>query len=227
MAEPIPQPKVEVEDPRPIPETEPDIPKRDDTPSIIDQAKGSGWDAGYYHFGKLEDQGNDFFNPGLVEREDGLWLLVRASGLHPGGFMYGQNRLIAFLLDETGKVPKMGKILQWPVENPQQHFEDPRGFYHQSLQQTIIGACTFMWNGPGDWTGALQVMGAFDNDWNCKKMDYPRSGRTPVRWRKLNRPTKRTGFGGYTKIGCISCTKPIRGRFTCLTDVGVNGRITK
>src|SRR5882762_4224476 len=174
-----PEAKIESETPEAIPENEPDIPKMDDTPSILDQAKSAGFEAGFYHFGKLENQGSDFFNPGLVERDDGIWLLVRASGLHPEGFMYGQNRLVAFMLDETGKIPKMGKILNWPVENPQQHFEDPRGFYHHDLHQTIIGACTFLWNGPGDWTGALQVFGAFDDDWNCKKMDYPKIGANP------------------------------------------------
>src|SRR5215211_4123446 len=125
----IEEPKTEQEDPVAIPESEPDIPQRDDTPSILDQSKTAGFEAGFYHFGKLEGQGSDFFNPGLVEREDGTWLLVRASGIHPEGFVYGQNRLVAFLLDETDKIPRMGKILHWPVENLQQHFEDPRGFY--------------------------------------------------------------------------------------------------
>lgn len=165
--------------PAPIPETEPDIAKNDSVPSIIDQAHDSGWKCAYYSFGKLEDQGTDYFNPSLVLREDGIWLLTRASGLHPRGFMYGQNQIVAFKLDDEGKQPHHGKILHWNDALPLQHFEDPRGFYHARLGQTMLGCCTFMWNGPGDWTGALQVFGAFDNDWVCKKVDYPKIGGNP------------------------------------------------
>jgi hypothetical protein len=142
--------------------------------------------------------------------------------------MYGQNRLIAFLLDETGKVPKMGKILQWPVENPQQHFEDPRGVlsftvFNKRLSELVHSCGTGREIGQGrskSWERLITIG-------TVKRWITPRSGRTPVKWRRSNHHTKRTGFGGYTKIGCISCTKPIRGRFISLTDVGVNGRITK
>lgn len=173
------------ETPEAIPQGEPDIAHNDLTPSVIEQAKSSGWECAYYYFGKLEDQGNDFFNPGLIQREDGIYLLVRASGPHPSGFMYGQNSIIAFKCDDEGKRPINGKVLHWPVENQQQHFEDPRGFYHEGLGQTMIGCCTFLWNGPGDWTGALQVFGAFDWEWNCKKMDYPKIGGNPSRMEKI------------------------------------------
>jgi len=165
--------------PEPIPESEPDIEQNDIVPSIVEQAHRSGWECAYYHFGKLEDQGIDYFNPSLVMREDGIWLLARASGPHPQGFMYGQNSIIAFKLDDLGHQPHHGKYLSWPVDNPAQHFEDPRGFYHDRIGQTIIGCCTFLWNGPGDWTGALQAFGAFDEQWTCKKMDYPKIGGNP------------------------------------------------
>src|SRR6266705_1846161 len=157
---------------------EEEIGREDRVPSIVDQAKTSGFTADYYNFGKLEDQGTDYFNPGLVQREDGLWLLVRSSEPHRRGLSFGQNHVTAFMLDETGKIPKMGVRLRWPVDNPDQHFEDPRGFYHSGLNQTLIGACTFTWDAFG-WSGALQVFGSFDQDWKCKKMDYPKIGGNP------------------------------------------------
>jgi predicted GH43/DUF377 family glycosyl hydrolase len=175
----------EPESPEPIPGSEPDIPQNDSVPPIAEQARLQGWECQYYSFGKLDDQGTEFFNPSLVKREDGIWLLVRASGLHPRGFIYGQNRIAALKLDDQGKQPHHGKVLHWPVDNPMQHFEDPRGFYHPRLGQTLIGCCTFLWNGPGDWTGALQAFGAFDNDWVCKKMDYPKIGGNPGKVEKV------------------------------------------
>lgn len=171
---------------------EEEIKHEDSTPTVIQQAEASGWQAGYYDFGKLEGQGTDFFNPSIIERPDGLWLLTRASGLHRQGFQYGQNSIIAFQLDETGKVPKMGKILRWPVDNPEQHFEDPRGVFNPDFNQVMLGCCTFLWNGPGDWTGPHQAFGVFDcvpsdleKDWICKKMDYPLVGGNPGSMEKI------------------------------------------
>src|SRR5216117_3546386 len=91
-----------------------EIPQTDSTPSIIEQAKVAGWNADYYYFGKLEGEGSDYFNAGLIERPDGIWMLTRASGLHAQGFMYGQNSIVAFKMDGGGKIPTHGKILRWP-----------------------------------------------------------------------------------------------------------------
>ncbi len=164
------------------------IPIEDSTPSIIDQAKASAWIAEYYDFGKAEIPGIEYFNPAIIERPDGLWLLVRRSEPHPHGFEYGQNDVWAFMLDETGKVPKMGKRLKWLSTEPSQHFEDPRGFYHPRINQTLIGACTFIWYGYQPWTGAHQCFGAFDEDWVCRKMDYPKIGGNPGQMQKIDKP---------------------------------------
>jgi hypothetical protein len=93
-------------------------------------------------------------------------------------------------LDETGKVPKRLVRLKWPVEDSQQHFEDPRGFYHPGINQTLVGACTFIWNADGTWTGAHQIFGAFDQDWQCKKIDYPKIGGNPGQMGKIADPKK-------------------------------------
>lgn len=164
---------------------EADIKQDDSTPKIEDQAAANGWEAGYYHFGKLEDDGNDYFNPGIVERQDGLWLIVRRSEPHPQGFEFGQNYIFAFKLDDTGKIPQMGIRLRWPIDDPDQHFEDPRGFFHPRLNQTLIGACSFIWQSGVGWTGSHQALGAFDQDWLCRKMDYPMVGGNPGRMQKI------------------------------------------
>ncbi len=175
-----PEPSRDVED-----QIDKDIEHDDSTPSVLEQAKTAGWKCEYYTFGKAEEPGIDYFNPGIIERPDGLWLLTRASGLHPQGFMYGQNAIIAFKLSDNGKQPCYGKVLKWPVDNPQQHFEDPRGFYHPAIGQTLIGCCTFLWDGPGAWSGPHQAFGAFDEEWNCKKMDYPVIGGNPGTMEKI------------------------------------------
>ena len=160
-------------------EIEEEISHDDSTPSVLAQAEKEGWKAGYYHFGKVDKAGTDWFNPAIIERDDGIWLLVRGSEQHPQGFRFGQNFIWAFMMDETGKVPKMGKRLRWITDNPEQHFEDPRGFFNPNIGQTIIGACTFVWYPDGRWTGAHQCLGSFDDKWDCSKMDYPKLGGSP------------------------------------------------
>lgn len=176
------------ESPLPIPESEPDISRDDSTPPIAEQAESKGFAAQYYHFGKVEGDGAEHFNPAIVQRPDGYWLLTRRSEPHPRGFRFGQNNVWAFMLDESGKVPKMGIKLRWPVEDPEQHFEDPRGFYHPATNQVCVGACTFIWHPSGTWTGAHQCFGTFDDQWQCKTMVYPKIGGNPGRMEKIQDP---------------------------------------
>lgn len=143
-------------------------------PSIAAQAEALGWGFGIYDFGKAEQPGVDYFNAGLVERPDGLWLLVRRADM---GVMngFGLNSIVALKLDETGTKPISGKVLEWPGAQAGQQFEDPRGIYVDHMGQVAVSACTFQWFGEGanpSWSGAIQVLGFFDQDWNCKVMHY-------------------------------------------------------
>ena len=165
-------------------EIEEEIGYEDSTPSVLEQAKTEGWEAAYYNFGKAEG-GRDWFNPSIVRREDGIWLIVRGSEPHPQGFPFGQNSIWAFEMDETGKVPKRGIRLRWKADDPEQHFEDPRGFYHPGIDQVIIGACTFIWYQDRTWTGPHQCIGSFDEAWECTKMDYPTLGGSPGRMERI------------------------------------------
>jgi hypothetical protein len=164
-----------------------EIKREDSTPSILEQANTAGWKAEYYNWGKAEGDGADMFNPALIERPDGIWMITRRSEPHPQGFRFGQNKVWAFLMDETGKVPRMGKLLKWPNSAPDQHFEDPRGFYHPGVSQTCVGACTFIWYPDRTWTGAIQCFGMFDEQWECKKMDFPVIGGNPDQMTRIDR----------------------------------------
>jgi predicted GH43/DUF377 family glycosyl hydrolase len=159
----------------------------DSTPTILDQAKAAGWVAKYYDFGKAEGLQYEWFNPSIVQRPDGLWMLVRGAEPHPQGFAFGQNSIWAFMMDEDGTTPKMGKRLRWLNHEPSQHFEDPRGFYHPAVNQTVIGACTFCWYSFQPWTGAHQCIGMFNEEWECQRMFYPKIGGNPGQMQRIEK----------------------------------------
>lgn len=145
----------------------------DETPSILEQAKAQGWDAAYYNFGKGEIHDVQWFNPGLVETPHGIYLLARRSEPHPERFQFGMNSVWACLLDDAGKVPRRCDKLKWPDSDPHEQFEDARAVYHPGLKQVCVTACNFIWNGNGQWTGATQVLGFFDSDWQCRAKHRP------------------------------------------------------
>lgn len=135
----------------------------DDTPSVIEQARQHGWPAGIFNFGKAEEPNVEFFNPGLVRRPDGLWLMVRRSEI-TDGMLFGKNGIWACQLKED-LTPVGGPALSWPESGPDEQFEDPRAVYWNG--QTWIGCVNFTWFADGSWTGAHQVLGMFqdDDDW--------------------------------------------------------------
>lgn len=143
-------------------------------PSIASQAEALGWKHGIYSFGKAEQPGIDYFNPGLVERHDGLWLLVRRADMNVmNGF--GMNGVVALKLDETGTIPQHGKVLEWPNALPGQQFEDARAVYIPHMKQVAVSATTFQWFGEDQnpaWTGPIQILSFHDADWNCKVVHF-------------------------------------------------------
>lgn len=169
-----------------IPENEPSIKREDGTATLADQCAGNGWNFGFYDFGKGESPDATYFNPGLVQRDDGLWLIARRS--ENSGTIFGMNQVWAFMLDETGKIPKMGKLLNWPESLGDQQYEDARAFYHPRLKQTGIGATSFIWYNDGSWTGAHQVFGFFDQNWECKIKHDPVFGGNKARMEHIPDP---------------------------------------
>lgn len=131
-------------------------------PSITAQTR---WRCGFFNFDGPSGQNGRggreqyaFFNPGLVERPDGLWLIARRSK-NERRFRVGFNDLVAAKLEE-GTYQVKGYV---PIVTrhyfDREHFEDPRAIYHNGV--TYISACNFVIvnNGNG-WTGAHQTMNA-------------------------------------------------------------------
>lgn len=133
------------------------IPMGDDTPSFTKQARDKGWKADLFNFGKAEEGDYDFFNPGIVRRPDGLWLLVRASE-RVSNIPVGQNRIWACELEGDLK-PKGGPMLTFVESDGDEHFEDPRAI--QWNGQTWVSCVNFKWFEDHSWTGAHQMLGIF------------------------------------------------------------------
>jgi predicted GH43/DUF377 family glycosyl hydrolase len=128
-------------------------------PSIREQTP---WNVDFFSFGKWERDGINYFNPGLVRRPDGLWLIARRSVVSPK-IRVGVNDLVAFKL--SGKTPVLGQEIKMRAVFPKmEHFEDPRGIYYNGV--TYISCCNFIIRNT-NWTGAHQVVGSVGDDWRC------------------------------------------------------------
>lgn len=143
----------------------------DSVPCLVDQALAQDWKAGVFDFGKAEGPNIDHFNPGLVQRPDGLWLLVRRA-VFANYARWGQNSVWAFKLNED-KVPQFGKMLKFLAADAREQFEDPRAIFHAG--RTWVGACNFLFFGE-KWTGAHQTLGVFNEDWSCHTRYHPEIG---------------------------------------------------
>lgn len=121
-------------------------------PSITQQTK---WRCKFFNFGKLQTKEVCYFNPTLVERPDGLWLIARRSR-NERNIRIGYNDLMAFKLDDNYN-PLFGLTMRLPHFFDREHFEDPRCVFHRGV--TLLSACNFVVtnNGRG-WTGAHQVL---------------------------------------------------------------------
>ena len=95
----------------------------------------------------------EYFNPGLVDTPTGRWLVARKSK--------HMNSLMAFKV-EGDRAVGVGIPIPIAMRQADEHFEDPRVFYH--LGRMWLSCCNFMW-GPV-WTGAHQVLCEISNDWN-------------------------------------------------------------
>lgn len=128
----------------------------DDTPTLREQAAKQGWEADTFNFGRSETPGVEWFNPGIVRRPDGLWLLVRRSEAREGMF-YGHNQIAAIKLN--GRAPAAGCVLKFPNSKAEEQWEDARGVYWNG--QTWITCVNFTWFPDGQWTGAHIALGVF------------------------------------------------------------------
>jgi predicted GH43/DUF377 family glycosyl hydrolase len=157
-------------------------PGQDKTPTLVSQAEAKGWRAGVFDFGKAGAPNVAHFNPSLVERPDGLWLMVRRAEFNEGFGNFGLNSIVAFKLkDEQSLMPTFGKRLQFSNSQPDEQFEDPRGVFHNG--HTWLSVCNFIWYNTGEWTGAHQTLAVFttdtadtEQDWLCIRRYAPEVG---------------------------------------------------
>ena len=121
-------------------------------PSITQQTT---WPCRFFNFGKMQSPTVCYFNCGLVERPDGLWLVTRRSR-NEKGVKIGFNDIMCFLLD-ANLTPIHAVQTKFHHFFDREHFEDPRAIYHRGI--TYISACNFVvLNGGRGWTGAHQVL---------------------------------------------------------------------
>lgn len=132
--------------------------KEQEPPSILEQ----GLETGIFNFGKAKTPQVDYFNPSIIKRPDGTWLITRRSTWSKE-FDFGMNDIMAFSLDKDGITPSRGFKVRIGDRFYREQFEDPRAVYHDG--KTYIGACDFIWN-KGKWTGAHQIISQVDNAWN-------------------------------------------------------------
>lgn len=133
-------------------------------PSILEQ---TDFKVGFFNFGLMEQKGTDYFNCGLVQRPDGIWLIARRSRQRKG-VRFGMNDIMAFLLD--GKRPVKGYQVRLQKRWPDEQWEDARAYYHDG--KTYISCCDFVWSNQG-WTGAHQIVERVSSDWFGQKRFDP------------------------------------------------------
>lgn len=147
-------------------------PIKDETPSILDQ---TDWEAGIFSFGKGEHPQCDYFNCGLVERPDGLWLMARRS-VWKTRLIFGMNDIVAFKLGgERGLVPQIGYRVKFVNTNANEQYEDPRAIHYAG--KTYLGCCNFVWYRTKKWTGAHQIFVVCDDKWDVKQRYDPVYGK--------------------------------------------------
>jgi predicted GH43/DUF377 family glycosyl hydrolase len=148
---------------------------KSEVPSFVDQAKNNGWKAAYFNFGKAEHPQCDYFNCGLVERPDGLWLMTRRS-VWKDRLIFGMNDIVAFKLGGLdGLTPQIGYKVKFVNTNVNEQYEDPRAIYHNG--RTYLACCNFVWYKVKKWTGAHQILAVTDDKWDVKMRYDPPYGK--------------------------------------------------
>lgn len=149
----------------------------DSIPPVCTQAAENLWNSGIFYFGKAEADNVDHFNPSLVERPDGLWLVVRRA-IMGGPVRVGLNSIWAFKLNELDYGPLHGRRVAFPASRPDEQYEDPRAIYNPADGKTWVSCCNFIWYGPS-WSGAHQMIAPMLDDWRpqiCYHPDYGVNG---------------------------------------------------
>lgn len=134
------------------------------------------WPVGIFSFGKAEEPEKvAYFNPGLVERPDGLWLVTRRSENRPG-ITIGMNSLMAFKLDGY-LAPMYGVPVKMMPRFPNEHFEDARAV--QVNGTTWVSCSNFIVfpHRPKElWTGSQITVAPVNDRWQAMDRFDPQYG---------------------------------------------------
>lgn len=139
-----------------------------DTPSI---AKQTPWECGIFNFGKALMQGADYFNCGIVQRPDGLFLIVRRSRLGARNALR-INDIIAFRME--GKTLSFGQKIKMEKRARMEQFEDPRAIYYDG--KTYVSCCSFIRNKRG-CTHPHQIIAEVNENWESVRRYDPVYGK--------------------------------------------------
>lgn len=150
-----------------------------DVPSFISQTKGP---AGLFNFGTLANNQSRYFNPTIVTRPDGDWLIARhavpakANSSLP---RIGMNDLEAFRVGKDMALSTRTKI-QFPKRFKDEHFEDPRA---SVIGGKVTISCTNFQLVRGlPWRGSHQIFATTDERWRVvSRIDpvYGLNGASP------------------------------------------------
>lgn len=120
------------------------------------------WNCQVFSFGKAQVQGVDYFNSGLIQRNDGLWLITRRC-VWDSQIKIGLNDLMAFIIDPVTLMPQRGIKLNLIKSFTGEHFEDPRAVVHNG--RTFVSCCNFVILRGKGWTGAHQAVFEVNDQW--------------------------------------------------------------
>ena len=139
-------------------------------PSILRQTQ---WPMNFFNFGKAEAPDKvAYFNPGLVGRQDGLWLVSRRSENKPG-ITIGMNSLMAFKLDGY-LAPQYGVPIKMLPRFPGEHFEDARAVQRGDTTLVSCGNFIVIPHKPKElWTGSQIAVCTVNEQWQATERFDP------------------------------------------------------
>ena len=127
-------------------------------PSILEQTQ---FNCGFFDFGRAKQDNVCFFNCGIVERPDGLWLVTRRARNWNDNL--GFNDVVAFRMKD--KTPIKGYALKFLKSFADQHYEDPRAIWHNGY--TYVSTTTFLIYGAKRWSRAHQTLSVLNDQWQA------------------------------------------------------------
>lgn len=128
-------------------------------------------------FGTLAHSQSRYFNPTIIHRPDGDWLIARHSIPGPKGHpleRIGMNNLEAFRVNDGMKLSHHTKV-QFPRRNRDEHFEDPRAFWFAG--RLCISCTNFQVVRSLPFCGTHQIFAVVGDDWKVVMRTDPIYGR--------------------------------------------------